>query len=872
MLRQLIVAAITAAFAPAVVAQDCAGGFLPVPGAPGFNDGVADTCSFDADGPGPAPQELIAVGYFVRSGVEAVSCIARWDGMAWRPLGSGLTPNPNPIGLRGGAFALAVYNNQLYVGGDFVAAGGLPLRYIARWNGTNWSDVGSNPFNGPIYALKPHNGVLYAGGNFSAGGSVGNAIAAWNGSSWAPMGVGLNAAVGALSVDNGSLCAGGRFTMSGAAPVRALARWTGSQWIEVGGGIAGNYVPNSVLALELTPWGLMVGGYFRTAGGLPSEHLALWYHDEWRRFNNPEPVADLMMFNNFLYMTSNASNSSGSVTPYFRRWNNVLWETLPAVVGGGVGHLGTFNGQVLVGGTFAAAPPVTCNNIAQWSGESWTTVGQGFATINERFQGDRPTLNGFAAFGADLIAVGAFDTVGGAAASGIAAWDGLAWRPYAGGLFTSSANPRTLGHCAAVYNGDLVVGGDFTRAGTTPAARIARWNGSQWSPYGVGADDDVRHLIVHNGSLIAAGDFLNIGSTPVSHIARFNGTSWSSMGGGTTSSIHAMTIYNGDLYVGGGFTTIGGVTASRIARWNGSSWSPVGAGLDGQVNALAALNGSLYVGGFFANAGGQPASRIARWDGTGWNPVGTGADISVTQLFAYDGALIANGGFNVIGGVTAGGCARFDPGTQQWTPFGGTLATVGPYFNHQGELMVNRRYSRADTARMDTWGRWTGSIRPWVARHPLDGSAIAGASMQLTAALASGYVATSYQWRRNGQDISDGPTPWGASITGAMTATLSLANVTTQDSGSYTCVISHPCGAVTTNAATVTVTPACGSADFNGDGDFGTDQDIEAFFACLAGSCCPTCWQGGADFNGDGDSGTDQDIEALFRVLAGGTC
>jgi hypothetical protein len=62
----------------------------------------------------------------------------------------------------------------------------------------------------------------------------------------------------------------------------------------------------------------------------------------------------------------------------------------------------------------------------------------------------------------------------------------------------------------------------------------------------------------------------------------------------------------------------------------------------------------------------------------------------------------------------------------------------------------------------------------------------------------------------------------------------------------------------------------CGSADFNHDGDAGTDADIEAFFACLAGNCCGTC--GSADFNGDGDAGTDADIEAFFRVLAGGAC
>ncbi len=63
--------------------------------------------------------------------------------------------------------------------------------------------------------------------------------------------------------------------------------------------------------------------------------------------------------------------------------------------------------------------------------------------------------------------------------------------------------------------------------------------------------------------------------------------------------------------------------------------------------------------------------------------------------------------------------------------------------------------------------------------------------------------------------------------------------------------------------------PTC-TADFDGDGDTRTDADIQAFFACLAGNCCPLC--GSADFNNDGDTGTDADIESFFRVLAGGPC
>jgi len=80
------------------------------------------------------------------------------------------------------------------------------------------------------------------------------------------------------------------------------------------------------------------------------------------------------------------------------------------------------------------------------------------------------------------------------------------------------------------------------------------------------------------------------------------------------------------------------------------------------------------------------------------------------------------------------------------------------------------------------------------------------------------------------------------------------------------CVASNACGSVASSAAILIVS----SADFNGDGDTGTDADIAAFFACLGGNCCPTC--GSADFNGDGDLGTDGDIESFFRVLAGGPC
>jgi len=67
-----------------------------------------------------------------------------------------------------------------------------------------------------------------------------------------------------------------------------------------------------------------------------------------------------------------------------------------------------------------------------------------------------------------------------------------------------------------------------------------------------------------------------------------------------------------------------------------------------------------------------------------------------------------------------------------------------------------------------------------------------------------------------------------------------------------------------------TVVDGCDSADFDGDGDTGTDLDIEAFFACIGGNCCLMC--GDADFNNDCDVGNDTDIEAFFRILGGQPC
>jgi len=102
---------------------------------------------------------------------------------------------------------------------------------------------------------------------------------------------------------------------------------------------------------------------------------------------------------------------------------------------------------------------------------------------------------------------------------------------------------------------------------------------------------------------------------------------------------------------------------------------------------------------------------------------------------------------------------------------------------------------------------------------------------------------------------------------GATTPTMNISPISGLE-GNFRCIVTNTCGSVTSNEATLTIN----TTDFDGDGDEGTDADIEAFFIAIAGGPCPAGTCGSIDFDGDGDAGTDADIETFFRVIAGGPC
>gem|GEM_PF-1576236 len=75
---------------------------------------------------------------------------------------------------------------------------------------------------------------------------------------------------------------------------------------------------------------------------------------------------------------------------------------------------------------------------------------------------------------------------------------------------------------------------------------------------------------------------------------------------------------------------------------------------------------------------------------------------------------------------------------------------------------------------------------------------------------SSGVGGLAYQWRKNGFPLSNSPR-----ISGATTPTLLISTVEVSDDATYDCVVTNPCGSVSSQTAIITVTCNGGVADCN---------------------------------------------------------
>ena len=316
------------------------------------------------------------------------------------------------------------------------------------------------------------------------------------------------------------------------------------------------------------------------------------------------------------------------------------------------------NGHVFAGGEFTTTKDglTQVSRVAEWDGYTWSALGTN--GVSDRVRAIAVDSNN------NVYVGGIFTTAGGSYAGRIARWDGANWSDLDGGMTNDVFAIAIDGDDNVYAGGSFTVVGDGA-GGTTPALRIAMWDGNNWNAMGGGMSNVVNAIdVAPNGDVIAGGIFTTVaGGTAALRVARWTGSSWSALGGGLSDAVNAVAVAaNGDVFVGGNFTVAGGNIAGRVARWNGSTWSDLDGGMSDAVNALAVNGSDLYAGGIFTSAGGSPILRIAKWNGSAWSGLGNGiANEMVRAIRSRGNDVWAGGGFTTAGGIPSFQFGRYNP-------------------------------------------------------------------------------------------------------------------------------------------------------------------------------------------------------------------
>jgi hypothetical protein len=349
-------------------------------GVPGMSSSyVANLCLYD-DGLGSGVQLYATGGFASAGGNTGTGELAKWNGTSWLSVGGGLEAQFSNT--------MAVFNNSLYVGGYFNVAGGVPgTAKLARWDGAAWNSVNGqlDQFDDSIWALKVFNdgsgNALYVGGNYQdIGGTTYDFIARWNGSTYTEVGGTIAGPVAlivlSLEVFNGELYAGGRFTSIAGIPATHIARWNGTQWQAVGGGITGTQVLCMKVFNDGTGDALYVAGGFTAAGGVPATRIAKWNGTTWSALGAglSSNVNGLEVFDDgtgaALYATGGFTASGATPVSRIAKWNGSSWSAVGAGLDStGFALLSYDNGvdtALYIGGSFVNAGGQSANRVARY--------------------------------------------------------------------------------------------------------------------------------------------------------------------------------------------------------------------------------------------------------------------------------------------------------------------------------------------------------------------------------------------------------------------------------------------------------------------------------------------------------------------------
>jgi len=705
-----------------------------------------------------------------------------------------------------------------------------------RWDGTSWQKLGAGLYG--VIALAEWQGFPVAAARTSSNANT-ISIFRWNGTDWESLAL-TNASPSslvALVEYDGDLIAVGNWTTIAGQAIQGVARFDGETWSPIGAGLASG----SAQCAAVVNNSLYVGGSFNLSSPAIACSVAKWDGAAWTKYGptgiSPRCIAERSGLPVVLAPPC-GDGCSSSVDAVFTLQSG-QWKAVAADgPKGDVRALVKFDGDLVTVGQFAsmAIGPTLGGkaDIGVLSGQNWMPLSRGFNSSI------LASLN----LGSDqLVLAGSFTQAPNQSASRIARWDGTALSEFGLGFNQAVA-------ALVEYNGQIHAGGGFTKSGNSNVLYVASWNGTAWQSVGnSGFDGSVNYLAAGSDRLYASGSFAHAGGLFVNGMAQLVNGNWYSIAGRISGGGRIVT-HQDSLYVAGAVVTTSG-TMNGIAKWDGTSWSSISPQATGTIAEMYSDGESLWISGAFKVTPGDPTSDVARWNGVTWQSFFVGT--SSGRFLKHNGVLYL---------VDRGAIRRWD-GTS-WTvvalrPNNGVSDFVNCVASFGGEIVVAgsvRPAGLEPTVFDPLFDRWNADGVPGFLVQPQPITIGIGQVAVMAVKIAEGYEplgGSHLRWRKNSEPLSDGPTASGSFLTGTDSPTLLINFTSSSDSGFYDCVVSTDCGERVSESARLLAGPPC-PADFNNDG-FVDDSDFTIFvFAYDILECeapempmgCP------ADLNGDG--------------------
>lgn len=235
----------------------------------------------------------------------------------WTPLGGGVNSYVR---------ALCVFNQKLFVGGDFIAANGTPNNRVAIWDSSNtWIKADSAINWVSTRCFTTYNNELYAGRDFG--------ISKWDGYKWVAIS-GISSQVYEMAVYKNELYAVGQGNMQ---------KWNGTNWSSIG-------TPNSdVYSVCVYNGELIVAGAFTSINGIPYNHIAKWNGSSWSSLGIGilgGLVSKIKRYKGELYVTGGFSASQGNSSDYLTKWNGSSWAVAIPNITNQIGTMDSISGKL----------------------------------------------------------------------------------------------------------------------------------------------------------------------------------------------------------------------------------------------------------------------------------------------------------------------------------------------------------------------------------------------------------------------------------------------------------------------------------------------------------------------------------------------